>query len=199
MARRTATPLRVQTLEARENPAGNIQAALEGSFLTLFGDALDNQVRVTQTATAINVVGLTGTLVNGLPSVSFLTPAVNAIEVKLDAGSDQLIMNNVRPANDLFIEAAAGNDVVTLNNASVGGNLTVELGQGTDRLTTSNLQVGVDANVKGEGAATANLNLASLIGQSLSFTGATGNGRIAAANLTLGGAFNASTDAPPPT
>lgn len=109
----TRTPLGLQRLESRENPAGNIQAALEGSFLTLFGDALDNQVRVTQTATAINVVGLTGTTVNGLPSVSFATPSVNAIEVKLEDGSDQLIMNGVRPANDLFIETAAGNDVVT--------------------------------------------------------------------------------------
>ena len=109
----TRAPLGLQRLESRENPADNIQAALEGSFLTLFGDALDNQVRVTQTATAIDVVGLTGTTVNGLPSVSFATPSGNAIEVKLEDGSDQLFMNGVRPANDLFIETAAGNDVVT--------------------------------------------------------------------------------------
>jgi hypothetical protein len=46
------------------------------------------------------VVGLSGITINRLPSVSFATPTVNAIKVKLEAGSDQLIMNGVRLAND---------------------------------------------------------------------------------------------------
>jgi hypothetical protein len=161
---RGRTPLRVEPLEARDNPAGSVSVfvAADG-LLHVVGDAAGDQIMIQQDAGgAIVVTGQNGTKVNGQDNGSAAAAAagvvvqlgdgddvvqlsgvsVGSLTVETAGGNDQIALSGVSVTNDAAISAGAGNDVVTLYGVSVGNNLTLDGGAGTDRLAGRYPQVG---------------------------------------------------------
>lgn len=130
--------------------ANDVQVAIEGSLLTVFGDNLGNSVLVEETVDGIVITGRAGTTVNGLPSVSFPGAILNAAEIRMEGGNDTVTLSGLAIANDLYVSLGDGNDV--LENSSsfmVGANLTIEAGAGTDRVSLSDAMVFEDVFVDG--------------------------------------------------
>ncbi|MCC6510240.1 MAG: hypothetical protein IT423_14135 [Pirellulaceae bacterium] len=144
---------RLESLELRQLMAGDVAVALEGSLLRIEGDALDNQIVVAQSAAGDVVVsGQNGTLINGLPSVRFVRPALNAMEVRMEAGNDTVTMRSVQLANDLFVDLGAGNDRF-VNPATgpmvIGANATIYGEAGSDVIQLNGTTVREDLYIDG--------------------------------------------------
>jgi hypothetical protein len=143
----------VESLERRQLMAGDIFAALEGSFLRVEGDNLDNQIAMTRTATGdIVIAGQNGTLVNGLPSVRFPAVQLNALELRMADGNDTVALRGLQVANDLFADLGAGNDRLTAPATAattVNGNMTVLGSEGNDIVQLAGLTVREDMFLDG--------------------------------------------------
>lgn len=168
----------LESLEARKLMAGDVVAALEGSFLRVEGDNFGNQVAISQTALGdVVIAGQNGTTINGLPSVRFVRPQINALELRMEGGNDVVTLRGLNVANDLFVDLGAGddrlttpaaspvtvganasvlgsegNDVVQLNSMTVREDLYVDGGLGTLNATFNNLQVDKALSVLGDDA-----------------------------------------------
>lgn len=130
--------------------ANNVQVAIEGSLLTVFGDNLGNSVLVEETVDGIVITGRAGTTVNGLPSVTFPGAVLNAAEIRMEGGNDTVMLSGLAIANDLYVSLGEGNDVLENSSAfMVGANMTVEAGAGTDRVSPNNAMVFQDMFVDG--------------------------------------------------
>jgi Ca2+-binding RTX toxin-like protein len=108
--RRAALPLRFEALETRATPA--VIASLSNGTLSVFGDALDNNIVISRNAAG-------QILVNGgaVPVKGGITPTVantSLISVFGQGGNDQISLSEVNgalPAAQLF--GGDGNDVLT--------------------------------------------------------------------------------------
>jgi hypothetical protein len=140
--------------------ANNVQAAIEGSLLTVIGDNFANDVSIVNNAAGDVIVrGNNGTLVNGLPSVRFPRTPLNAVEVRMGDGNDTVRFNNLVVANDVFVEMGLGNDrVLASSPLRVGNNFEVQAGEGNDVVRMTDLEIGVDAKIEG-GLGTLNATL----------------------------------------
>jgi hypothetical protein len=75
------------------------------------------------------VTGSAGTLINGMPSVSFPGAVLNAVKARLENGNDSLTLVDVQVANDLYVSLGEGNDFLSTSGVnSVGANATMEGG-----------------------------------------------------------------------
>ncbi len=154
---------RVESLEHRRLMAGDVAVALEGSLLRIDGDNLGNQIVVAQAASGDVVVsGQSGTLINGLPSVRFVRPALNAMEIRMEGGDDTVTMRSVQLTNDLMVDLGAGNDRL-VNPATapmvVGANANIYGEAGADIVQLSGTTVREDLYIDGGiGALNAQLN-----------------------------------------
>lgn len=140
--------------------ANNVQVALEGSLLTVFGDNANNGVLIEQTATGIRVTGRAGTTINRRPSVNFAGVALNAMEIRMAGGNDAVTLSGLQTANDLYVNLGAGTDRLdTRNPIDIGANLAIEGAEGTDTIVLSSGSVGQDLFIDGGiGALTANIS-----------------------------------------
>ncbi len=153
----------VELLEGRQLMAGDVIAALEGNLLVIEGDNLDNQITVSQLASGDVVVsGQTGTLINGLPSIRYIRPALNSVEIRMEGGNDVVNLRSVQIANDLMVDLGAGNDRLTSPAAApirVGANAMVYGAEGNDTVQLNGSAVAEDLFIDGGlGAMTAQLN-----------------------------------------
>ena len=167
--------------------ANNVQVALEGSLLTVFGDNVANTVRISQTATEVVVTGSAGTLINGLPSVSFPGAVLNAVEARMENGNDSLTLVDVQVANDLYVSLGEGNDFMSTSGVnSVGANATIEGGAGADTINLTGMVVFEDTFVDGGlGVLVAEIAGADL-GKGLTVLSDAGADRIRVSNSTIG-------------
>jgi hypothetical protein len=140
--------------------ANNVQVALEGSLMTVFGDNANNSVLIEQTATGIRVTGRTGTTINRRPSVNFAGAALNAMEIRMAGGNDAVTLSGLSTANDLFVNLGAGTDRLdTRSPIDIGANLAIEGAEGTDTIVLNSGSVGEDLFIDGGiGALTANIS-----------------------------------------
>jgi hypothetical protein len=166
---RTRARLGCESLEARENPSGNVAVSF-GEVLQLRGDAADNDVRITQSNGVITVEGLNGTTVNGR-AVLRSSALPEKVDVKLSGGNDRLITNGLRAAVDMNIEMDQGHDRVILRNTSAGVNLSVKMGNGQDTVTADGVRTGGDFFIDTE-AGPSVVNVANTtVGKSLTVIG----------------------------
>ncbi len=138
---------------AESATANNVQVALEGQLVTIFGDNLNNQIVVSQTATSdVVITGRNGTTVNGLASVRFRRVALNAMEIRMGGGDDIVTISNLMVANDLYVNLEAGNDRLQSSSlpSTIGANLTVEGGLGNEIIRLSNWQIFGDLYLDGQ-------------------------------------------------
>ncbi len=154
---------RLESLEARKLMAGDVVAALEGNFLRVEGDNLDNQIAIAQTFQGdVIVSGQNGTLINGLASVRFVRPQINALEVRMEGGNDTVALRGLNIANDLFVDLGAGDDRLTspaTGPVTVGANASIFGSEGNDTLQLGAMTVREDLYVDGGiGALNASLN-----------------------------------------
>lgn len=145
--------------------ANNVEAAVEGSLLTVFGDNASNQISISRNSVGDVVVGgLNGTTVNGVASVRFPRLSLNAAEVRMGDGDDRVTLRGIRVANDLFVDLGPGADrLVTGSPIFVGANLAIEGGLGNDVVRLTDATVGEDLGING-GVGVLNVALASLLG-----------------------------------
>ena len=153
----------LESLEGRKLMAGDVVAALEGSFLRVEGDNLDNQITISQTLQGdVIVAGQNGTRINGLTAVRFVRPQLNAMEVRMEGGQDLVSLRGLTIANDLFVDLGAGNDRLTTPTTSpvtVGANAMLMGSEGNDTVQLSALTVREDLMIDGGlGALNASLN-----------------------------------------
>jgi len=164
--------LHLEILEGRETPSGNVTAALSAGSLTVVGDAGNNLVSVRQYAFGdLLVQGLGGTMVNGQPFLYVRGANLAQATFLMQAGADQVQIQNLRLPGNLTLDLGDGNDTAWLTNISAGGNFTVLGGAGDDSvfanyLTAGNLFVdgGVGANSLSLGQVTVAGNLSAISG-----------------------------------
>lgn len=126
----------------------NVSAQISSQDLNIQGDAMGNSIRITPTATGVRITGRNGTLVNGLPSVTFVSsgPLVN-VSMIMDAGNDTVHFESIGNIGDINLEGGEGNDLLSLNRANSQGNVTVKGEAGSDRAVFLNSSVLGDVNL----------------------------------------------------
>jgi hypothetical protein len=137
--------LRVEILEDRTVPAGNVSATLVGNTLRIVGDAQSNSVFVYLQGSNVVVEG-SSTTVNGTSSVSFPAANVAGLDIRMNAGNDSVTLGKM-PNNTVtgltlsrLLQYNGGNDNDTLEvaNVSVARTTTIRGGDGDDTVTINN-------------------------------------------------------------
>ncbi|MFN7289305.1 MAG: hypothetical protein ACK5YR_05720 [Pirellula sp.] len=179
-----------ESLERRALMAGDVFVAIEGELLRVEGHNLANQVTLAQSSTGDLVVsGQNGTTINGLPSVRFARPVINAAEIRMEGGDDAIVLRGLRVANDLFVDLGAGNDRLTSPATapiSVGANALIYGEAGNDTVQLNRAKVFEDLYIDGGiGALTATITNSS-IDKSMAIVGDEANDSVSVVGSTVG-------------
>lgn len=133
--------LQMEPLEDRAVLTGNVFASAAGGYLTLIGDAGDNQVEITRVGTSsVSVTSLDGTTnINGSASTKTFTNVTNGIIAVTGSGDDVLELSGsstdiLRLYGNTSINTGEGNDIVRFTNFSSWGSLAVLTGGGDDQI-----------------------------------------------------------------
>src|SRR5262249_26333917 len=96
--RHRSTPLRLEQLEDRVVPAGNVLVAVQGTTIFVAGDSAANGLEISLGTSANQFVfrGLDGTTVNGSanPVTQNVTGGLAHLHIDLGAGNDRLVISN---------------------------------------------------------------------------------------------------------
>ena len=133
--------------------ASNVQVALEGELLVVNGDNLANRITIATVASGdVVVTGRLGTTINGLPSLRLRRPTINSVEIQMNAGDDDVVVNGMQIANDLYANLGDGNDAFRsgANATAIGANLSVEGGAGNETIRLSGWTIGGDSYIDGQ-------------------------------------------------
>jgi hypothetical protein len=189
--------LKLESLESRKLMAGDVAVAVEGSLMTIDGDNLDNQVVVSQALNGnVSVIGQNGTLINGLPSVTFRNPQLNAMEVRMGDGNDVVTVRGLQLTNDMFVELGEGNDRLTSPATlpvTVGANAMIEGGLGNDIVSLAGITVRENLSIDG-GLGSLNTTISNAtVDQALSVIGDELDDIISISRATVGDLLTAET------
>jgi hypothetical protein len=149
----------VNTLEARDCPAGNVAASVVNGNLVIDGDDLGNSVNVYYQSNgswvvAGNVSNGAMTVVNNQTQVigghlySFVVfnGVTGDVDIDLDGGNDKVELyanSGYAPiAGDLRIEMDGGADTVVVHDVRVGDDMTINTGSGNDIVWVERVIVG---------------------------------------------------------
>lgn len=130
----------LESLESRLAPAGIVTLSMSAGALTLTGDALANDLQITESGSDWTISSQAGgdTLfkMNGGPLLSSITFAAPlSVKATLGAGNDDLLISSALIPGALTIDGGDGNDAVDLTSTSVGGTTSIRLGNGHDYFT----------------------------------------------------------------
>lgn len=180
--------LGLESLERRENPAGAVTASLLGGQLSVYGDGADNNITVTQSATALTISGQNGTRVNGLASVTFAFPSVVQAEFKMEGGNDTVAISGLRTTlGDITLETMLGNDSVSMSNVQAGSTISVNMEGGDDSFAAIGATAGADMSVEmGDGTSAVGLVNVRVNGTLVVSTGS-GNDGVSLSGVFVGG------------
>jgi hypothetical protein len=190
MRKKNEFRLGLESLETRQLMAGQVFATLEGSLMKIEGDNLSNQIAVTQNSVGdVIVSGQNGTRINGLSSVRFARPQLNAMEIRMEGGDDTVAMRGVNLTNDLFVDLGAGNDRLTspaTTPINIGANAAVYGGAGTDTVQLANATVREDLFIEG-GLGVLSVNLTgAAVDKAMTIIGDEANDVVSVANSSFG-------------
>jgi hypothetical protein len=137
--------LALESLEARDTPAGVVDVTFLGGSLTLVGDETANGIAFGRDAGAsVRLVisatdGNTTFRLNGLtPQASVTLPAAvtGDITIRAGAGNDSVLFRDVSVPGSLRIFGGEGDNTLTVRDSlNVGQNLTVINGSGYDQMS----------------------------------------------------------------
>lgn len=167
----------IEHLETRALLAGNVLASLNGSHLTVTGDAADNAIDITILNGQIQLRGLNSTTVNGgttsfvvaagtdtlagnvliqmaggNDSVSF-TRGINfngIVDVNGQAGNDSIAANGVKFKSNAYFWGAEGNDTFSVQDTTVDGSLVIHGNQDNDLITLKTVTLNGFTELKGQ-------------------------------------------------
>lgn len=179
-----------ESLERRALMAGDVFVAIEGELLRVEGDNLANQVTLSQTIAGDLVVsGQNGTTINGMPSVRFVRPVINAAEIRMEGGDDAVVLRGLQLANDLFVDLGAGNDRLTSPAAapiSVGANASIYGEAGNDTIQLNRTKVFENLYIDGGLGALAATVADASIDKSMTIVGDEANDSLSVIGSTIG-------------
>ena len=145
------TALRVEVLEDRTVPAGNVTATLVGNTLRIVGDQQDNKIFVysaeNQGVVVVVVEGADSTEINGfLQPVSFPAASVAGLDIRMNGGNDSVTLGKTRSntvtgltlSRLLQYNGGNGDDTLEVANVSVARTTTIRGGGGDDSVTINN-------------------------------------------------------------
>lgn len=140
--------LRVEILEDRTVPAGNVSATLVGNTLRILGDTQSNSVFVYLQGGNVVVEGSSSTTVNGTSSVSFLAANVAGLDIRMNDGNDSVTLGKTPPPGNtvtgltlsrlLQYNGGNGDDTLEVASVSVTRTTTIRGGDGDDSVTINN-------------------------------------------------------------
>jgi hypothetical protein len=188
---------KLESLERRQQMAGDVSALLEGQLLKIEGDNLSNQVVVAQNALGhVTVTGQNGTRINGQTAIRFLNPQLNAMEIRMEGGDDAVTLRGLQLTNDLFANLGAGNDLLTTVATSpvrVGANAQIEGGEGTDTIRLSGISTSEDLYIDGGlGVLNASLTAAN-VDKALTIIGDEANDIVTLSQVSVGDSLSIET------
>jgi cyclophilin family peptidyl-prolyl cis-trans isomerase len=167
----------IEHLETRALLAGNVVASLNGSHLTVTGDAADNAIDITILNGQIQLRGLSSTTINGATtpfviaagtdtlsgnvliqmaggndSVSF-TRGINfngVVDVHGQAGNDSFAANGVNFKSHAYFWGYEGNDTFSVQSTTVDGSLVIHGNQDNDLITLKTVTLNGSTEIKGQ-------------------------------------------------
>lgn len=144
------TRLGCERLETRENPAGNVTAAiLPDGMLYIEGDINANVISVQQNAAGdLFVFGRGSTTVNGQTGVYLGRGIPSSVLIRTGDGNDTVEMIGVRTTGWLAVETGAGDDGMALYGCQAGA-LALKGNSGNDLIYTDGVYVQNYAEVDG--------------------------------------------------
>lgn len=163
MSRSRKCRLNLESLEARQMMAGDVDATLAGGTLTISGDGLGNGLAIHNSSPGtVTVRGLSqagsATTIDGQATANFTN--VKNILVSLNGGDDQLVLTDLSLKGSVNVLLGEGADNVGLGNfddshglfdnavdsltgeLAIQGNLTIGLGEGSNTLVARGVTVG---------------------------------------------------------
>jgi hypothetical protein len=128
------TPPRLEALEARENPAGNVTGVMSGNQLVLSGDASDNWFGLQQDWLGNTIVyGLNNTLINGQTALYLGRWRLSDVYINTWGGNDAVHMAGVGASSCLYTSLRDGSDALQMVNSG-GTYLAVDGQDGNDTI-----------------------------------------------------------------
>ena len=117
------------------NPAGNIDITVDGSDVTIVGDALGNAVEIV-VGTSIVAHRIGNTTINGLRNAVTIAPDSSRIEgdlrINTGAGNDSVCVTGFSVRGDVQIQTEDGNDVIVVKGLNIESGLSIDSGTGDD-------------------------------------------------------------------
>ncbi len=124
-----------EVLEERQLLSGNVVAGNVGAAITLTSDNGGNTVNVFRLdPTTVEIDGLSGTTINGAPSVTFAISSVSSLTANLGAGYDTFNIYDLSTTGNINVNGASSADGfnVEINSKNsgmtIGGSIVAKLG-----------------------------------------------------------------------
>ena len=192
-----------QGLEARRMLAGDVQAFVSDSVVTIIGDALANQIQLTTNDSGNVVVTGVNTTING--GTNFVVSGrFESISLFMEGGNDEVSLDGITAPRHFSFYGAAGNDRLTVASTatryfhSEGGDgddvyelgmrvqksAYIYLGTGNNTIATTNLNVGRNLKIFGESGNDTFVSDSLRVNRKLEFNLAGGNDRVLMAGQT---------------
>jgi hypothetical protein len=132
---------------------GNVTAQNKGGSLVVIGDGSANGVFIEPGPGANQLVvgGFNGTTVNGSLLPQVISGIAKNVNVNLEDGDDDLVIQDVQVPGRLLVKLDTGDDTFDYTDGSVAGNASVKAGKGVDQVIFSTMSVGGNLKIKGEG------------------------------------------------
>ena len=130
---------RVEALEDRTVPSGNVQVATVAGQLQITGDGAANRLWIAGAGDNTVVLrSLDGTTtINGLTNTLFVYSIKHGYTIDMGAGDDSLLVTGTRSRGALTVNMGDGNDVLGVSNAGHRGETTLRGGAGNDIILMS--------------------------------------------------------------
>ena len=166
----------IEHLETRAMLTGNVIASLNGSHLTVSGDAADNAIDVTILNGQIQLRGLSNTTINGGAGPFIVATGTDTItgnvvvrmaggndsvafsrgikfeksvDVYGEAGNDSIATNGVTFKSDVFLRGYAGNDTISMQDTTVDGSLYLHGQEDNDLFSLKTVTLNGNTEIKG--------------------------------------------------
>ncbi|AMV24402.1 hypothetical protein VT84_08395 [Gemmata sp. SH-PL17] len=125
---------RVEWLEDRTVPAGNVQVMLFDGTLYVAGDDLGNQIWIAGTgSSSVTIRALDDTTtINGQAGPISVSGIKHDLYIRMFGGDDQLLVTSTRNKGTLNVDTGDGNDTLGISDAGHRSESTLATGAGND-------------------------------------------------------------------
>lgn len=137
--RKSTTPPTYQILEPRKLLAGDVTVSVDGSALTVFGDADSNQIQIVGSPDGSAIVrGLDGTTINGGDAEFSAGADLRRVQVQLGEGNDEADIRGLVLDSALTVRSGSGDDSIEIQYIDVQG-IEVSGNDGNDLMQFDNV------------------------------------------------------------